>query len=112
MAKLKATTYQGLVSEVFKGYDVPNFERKKIGHNTTAEYIPNGMFGRDIVIRLHGHQIVRLGRNAVHFTLAGYNTVTTRERVNQFIPGRVYTKNFVPHLDGEEIDSELWYLLD
>ena len=111
MAKLKATTYQSLVADVFKGYDVPNFERKKIGHNTTAEYIPNGMFGRDIVIRLHGHGIVRLEREAVNFTLAGYNTVTTRERVNQFIPGRVYTKNFVPYLDDEVIDPYEWYRL-
>ena len=112
MAKLKATTYQSLVTNVFKGFDVENFVTRKIGNNTTAEFVPSEFFKRDILIRLHGHPIVRLEKEAVNFTLAGYNTVTTRERVNQFIPGRVYTKNFVPYLDDEVIESDVWYLLD
>ena len=52
----------------------------KIGHNTTAERDDD-----EIVVRLHGHPIVSLQPDCVMFTLAGYGTVTTRERVNQFI---------------------------
>ena len=76
MAKLSATTYNGL-AEVLGSRD-----RTTIGNNTVARYD-----GDDIIVSLHGHDIVRLDPAAeqVSFTLAGWDTVTTRERVNQFL---------------------------
>ena len=58
----------------------------KIGNNTTAEHRSDGMPGH--VIRLHGHPIVTTNGSgeAESFSLCGYGTVTTRERVNQFLP--------------------------
>jgi len=80
---------------------------------------------RDILIRLHGHAIVRLepddgqrdGSGPVNFTMAGYGTVTTRDRINQFIwndfSGRnqVFQRDFVQFLNGEPIDTYTWYRL-
>ena len=86
MAQLKATTYRGLSDLV----GPPDVNEKigvpvKIGHNTTAERTGSAL--PSILVRLHGHPIVRLWASGrVDWTLAGYGTVTTRERVNQFLP--------------------------
>lgn len=78
MANLKATTFSDL--RRLLGDRHPN--QIKIGHNTTAENRADG----SILIRLHGHAIVNLFNDGhLRFTLAGRPTVTTRERVNQFI---------------------------
>ena len=76
MAKLSATTYAGL-AEV-----LGNRDHVTIGKNTVARYDDD-----DIVVSLHGHDIVRLDPAAeqVSFTLAGWDTVTTRQRVNSFL---------------------------
>jgi hypothetical protein len=50
----------------------------------------------DIVVSLHGHDIVKLhGDGSVSFTMAGWPTVTTKDRVNAFLPGgfRVFHEN-------------------
>ena len=125
MAKLKATTHRDLVRNVFRGYDHENEVQFKIGHNTTAEFVPHdgSLFKRDILIRLHGHAIVRLepddgmldGSGPVNFTLAGYGTTTTRERVNQFINcdfcgnRKVYQKRGIQYLDDMPIYTDEWY---
>ena len=47
----------------------------------------------------------------IEVSMAGYPTVTTRERLNG-IPGcRVYQKNGVQYLNGVEIDSDKFYAI-
>lgn len=82
MAKLAATTFHGL--DRFLGSKTA----RTIGNNTTAERDAGA-----ILVRLHGHHIVTVERDeSVAFNLAGWNTVTTRDRVNSFILGKVSTR--------------------
>lgn len=63
--------------------------RVKIGNNTTAELENDG---ETIIIRLHGHAIVKLtpmfggSHIKTEFTMCGYGTPTTRHRINHFLP--------------------------
>lgn len=104
MAKLIATDFAGLDRAL------GNREARTIGNNTTAE-----RDGADIVVRLHGHSIAVLAADGhVRFSLAGYPTVTTRERVNQLLPtGRVFQSGGVQFLarsnGNEPIDSFGWH---
>lgn len=84
MARLTATDYQTLAG-------LTGTDARTIGNNTTARRDP---LTSDITVSLHGSDIVRLSPDgAVAFNLAGYNTVTTRERVNQFLPEGVSLNN-------------------
>lgn len=119
MAKLKATNYKDLAELLY------NKTQVTIGNNTTAEWVPGDFGRRDILTRLHEHPIVRLetdsgftdGSGPTNFTLAGYDTVTTRDRVNQFISNdfvgvnRVHQKNYVQMLNDEPIDKYEWIRL-
>lgn len=101
MAKLMATTYDELfpiLSEAHNNYRV-------IGNNTSAK-LENGV----ITITLHGSDIVMLHRNGdILFSLAGFNSLTTRERINHFIPGRVHNVDDEPCYDFRPIRSNTWY---
>jgi len=78
MAQLTATTYTGLLNAL------GNRNSRNIGHNTTASRDSDSDV---IVVSLHGNPIVALWPDGtVDISLAGYGTVTTRERVNQFLP--------------------------
>lgn len=93
MAKLAATTFAGL--DKFLG----NKSAKTIGNNTTAER-DGGPFD-PILVRLHGHEIASLFPDGtVNVRDAGYQTVTTKERINQFLPlpYRVSQKSYVWHV--------------
>tara|TARA_Y100000592_G_scaffold91752_1_gene152349 strand:+ start:272 stop:565 length:294 start_codon:yes stop_codon:yes gene_type:complete len=58
---------------------------------------------------LHGNAIVKRDPSGlVLATLAGWNTPTTRERVNGITGLGIYQSNFVPMLNGSEIDSFDW----
>jgi hypothetical protein len=59
---------------------------------------------------LHGNEIIKRDAVGLVFaTLAGWNTPTTRERVNG-ITGLCFSqKNFTPLLNGNEVDSSEWY---
>jgi len=60
-------------------------------------------------IWLHGNAIVKRDPSGlVLATLAGWNTPTTRERVNGITGLGIYQSNFVPMLNGSEIDSFDW----
>ena len=101
MAHLKATNYNDLL-------DVLNGRSSvKIGNNTWAEMLSGGVIG----IRLHNTIIVELSPDGpVKFTTGGWNTVTTRERINQFLPGnhRVHTVKHELRLDGEPVGEFDW----
>ena len=99
MARLRATNYADL--DRLLG----NRQSIKIGNNTTAERHDD-----EIVVRLHGHQIVSLQPDCLMFSLAGYGTVTTRERVNHFLKplGRyVAQRDYVQVYNDGEGESPL-----
>lgn len=88
MAKLTATTYQSLVNLHHRR----SKSTVRIGNNTISEFD-----GDEVVIRLHGHEIITLHHTGlVRFSLAGFPTVTTRDRINQFLPAgfRLYQSNW------------------
>lgn len=80
MARLKATDFKGLDTLLGMRREIV------IGHETTASRSADGM----ISVSLFGNEIVRLHPDTVtmSFTLADWPTVTTRERINQFLPRR------------------------
>lgn len=97
MARLKATTYAELDRLLSKS------DSCKIGHNTVARRDQ-----RAISIDLHGHTIVTLySHGEFIITLAGYPTVTTRERINQFLPDgiRVFQKNHQQFIGGGSYET-------
>lgn len=58
---------------------------------------------------LHGNEIIKRDASGlVMATLAGWNTPTTRERINGITGLGIYQKNFVPMLNGQEIDEYDW----
>ena len=58
---------------------------------------------------LHGNEIIKRDASGlVMATLAGWNTPTTRERINGITGLGIYQKNFTPMLNGQEIDSFDW----
>lgn len=77
MAKLKGTTYYELSQLIEPG------ETRTIGNNTTA-YRRND--DTRIYVYLHRNPIVILHPTGhVEVTTAGWDTVTTRDRLNQFL---------------------------
>jgi len=74
MARLTATTFPAIDALLRGGRD-------KIGHNTTARHE-----GGDILVTLHCSDIVRLTPTGeVFVNLHGWHTITTRDRLNQFV---------------------------
>ena len=73
---------------------------KKVGNTET-----NGTS-----VFLHGNEIVRRDPSGLVFaTLAGWNTPTTRERVNGITGMRFHQVNHVACLDGEPISEHDWF---
>ena len=59
---------------------------------------------------LHGNEIVKTSANGqVWATLAGWNTPTTRERVNGITDLGFHQVNFEPILDGHPVDANDWF---
>jgi len=58
---------------------------------------------------LHGNKIVERRTDGIYFTLAGWNTPTTRERVNGIAGASVYQKNFEPMIGDSIIDPNCWF---
>ena len=59
---------------------------------------------------LHGNAIVKRDLDGlVRWSLAGWNTPTTRERVNGIANAGVCQLKFEPVLNGQEIDSSDWF---
>ena len=73
--------------------------------NTRVEVVNNNVF-----VYLHGNLIYRIIDGAASFSLAGWNTPTTRSRLNALGVG-VYQRNYRAIFDGMEISSAEWYWL-
>jgi len=75
-------------------------ESKTIGNTTTDGN----------TVWLHGNAIVKRDPDGlVRWSLAGWNTPTTRERVNGIANAGVHQVNFEPVLNGQEINSSDWF---
>lgn len=57
---------------------------------------------------LHGNKIIERRPDGVYATLAGWNTPTTRERVNGITGARFHQKNHIAHLNGTEVCPKEW----
>lgn len=104
MANITATKYNDLKELL------GNRNEQTIGNNTKATQDTDSDV---IVITLHGNPIVALWPDdTVDITLAGYPTVTTRERINQFLPPhlKVVQRNKQQKL-ALTIDGETHYRL-
>ena len=62
---------------------------------------------------LHGNAIVKRDPDGlVRWSLAGWNTPTTRERVNGIANAGVHQVKFEPVLNGHIIDPSDWFAVD
>ena len=62
-----------------------------------------------VYMYLFGNLIAKKENNKLFITMAGYNTVTTRERLNGIKGVSLCQRNYTPYLNGKEIDSCEWY---
>lgn len=94
MAKLKATPKSfAEAMQVLAGR-----ESMRLGNNTYLEYHESDGYEHGspfVAVRLHATKIVIFHKNGrVTLHTGGYRTVTTKERINQFVDGRVFQKDF------------------
>jgi hypothetical protein len=82
-----------------------NRGERKVGNNTYA-YIE---YDGSVSISLHGTTVVRFYPNGlVKLNSGGYHTHTTKKRINQYSPVRVYQKNFEWFLsDGTPFEDNI-----
>ena len=58
---------------------------------------------------LWGNKIAKRENGKLYINLCGYNTNTTRERLNGLSGVRVNQYNFTPYLNGVEISCNGWH---
>ena len=78
-----------------------NKTSRKIGNNTYAEILNDNT----VAIKLHSTYVVKI-RDDGTYTLnsGGWQTVTTKDRINQYSPVRVYQRKFewFVNINGKE----------
>ena len=67
-------------------------------------------------VYLHGNKIAEKREDGIYLSLAGWNTPTTRERLNGIlrvfnIEGGFTQKKFEPYFNGKRIDAGEWLLV-
>jgi len=68
-----------------------NATRRKVGNNTYAEILYDGSVG----IMLHSTYVVKIHEDGTYtLNSGGWQTLTTKDRINQYSPRYVYQKNF------------------
>ena len=82
-----------------------NRGQRKIGNNTYAYIEYDGR----VSIELHGTKVVVFSPNGlVKLNSGGYRTHTTKKRINQYSPVKVYQKNFEWFLsDGTPFEDNI-----
>lgn len=64
------------------------------------------------VLRLHGNRIADHNEDGqTIISLAGWNTHTTKERLNNLRGVSIHQKDFQLYLNGEPINSQDWYIV-
>ena len=79
-----------------------NANRRKIGHNTYAEILHDNSVG----IMLHSTYVVKIHPdNTYTLQTGGWQTVTTKDRINQYSPVRVYQRKheWFVNIKGREL---------
>ena len=64
--------------------------------------------GTDVRVFLHGNCIYKIVDNVASFTLAGWNTPTTRSRLRALCVG-VSQRNWEAYYNGQAISACKWY---
>lgn len=68
-----------------------NADRRKVGNNTYAEILHDGT----VAIKLHNTYVVKINPNGTYtLNSGGWQTHTTKDRINQYNPKRVYQRDF------------------
>jgi hypothetical protein len=68
-----------------------NADRRKVGNNTYAEILHDGT----VAIKLHNTYVVKINPNGTYtLNSGGWQTVTTKDRINQYSPRYVFQKNY------------------
>ena len=68
-----------------------NAKRRKVGNNTYAEILHDNSVG----IMLHSTYVVKIHEdNTYTLQTGGWQTVTTKDRINQYSPVRVYQRKY------------------
>lgn len=68
-----------------------NATRRKVGNNTYAEILHDGSVG----IMLHSTYVVKIHEdNTYTLNSGGWQTLTTKDRINQYCPYHVFQKNY------------------
>jgi len=102
MAKLKATP-----KNFAQALAVLNGKLSvRLGNNTYLESFTDGTQTDLIAVRLHSTRIVQFwadGRITLH--TGGWQTVTTKDRINKFITGRVYQKDYAWYVVGRDANG-------
>lgn len=84
-----------------------NKDSRKIGNNTYAEILSDDTVG----IKLHSTYVVKIRADGTYtLNSGGWQTVTTKDRINQYSPVRVYQRDYtwyvtingkeMPYMDG------------
>lgn len=88
-----------------------NRDRRKVGNNTYAEILPDGSVG----IMLHSTYVVKIHPdNSTTLNTGGWYTTTTKDRINQYAPVRVFQRrgewmlgDNTPFEDGMVVNGKL-----
>lgn len=68
-----------------------NADRRKVGNNTYAKILQDGSVG----IMLHSTYVVKIHPdNTYTLQNGGWQTATTKDRINQYSPVKVYQRNY------------------
>ena len=68
-----------------------NKASRKIGNNTYAEILHDDT----VAIKLHSTYVVKINPNGTYtLNSGGWQTLTTKDRINQYNPVRVYQRKF------------------
>lgn len=74
-----------------------NRSQRKVGNNTYAYIEHDG----SVAIELHGTKVVVIYPNGIYkLNSGGYHTSTTKKRINQYSPVKVYQKNYKWYVDA------------
>ena len=85
---------------------VNNNQRFASGNTTVTIDSANNLF-----VYLFGNCIYKVIDGVKYFTLAGYNTVTTRSRLNA-LNVDICQRNFTAYYNGVSINSDQWYKIN
>jgi len=58
---------------------------------------------------LFGNEIIKRENGKVMFSLCGWDSPTTRERINGIVGARLYTTNGVTTISGKAVDIHKWH---